>query len=127
MTQSLGFLDAAAMKQAIDRDGRVALSVNFDVDTATLRPDAKPVIAEIHALLVANPSLELSIAGHTANTAAAAHTRSLSADRARAVADPLAAPGGVPGRRPSQALGQDQPVGATNGNGGRWGRECAQK
>src|SRR3546814_2078172 len=86
MTQSLGFLDAAAMKQAIDRDGRVALSVNFDIDKATLRPDAKPVIAEIHALLDANPSLELSIEGHTDNTGDAAHNRSLSADRARAVA-----------------------------------------
>src|SRR3546814_3284214 len=81
MTQSLGFLDAAAMKQAIDRDGRVALSVNFDIDKATLRPDAKPVIAEIHALLDANPSLELSIEGHTDNTGDAARNRSLSADR----------------------------------------------
>src|SRR3546814_15072679 len=43
MTQSLGFLDAAAMKQAIDRDGRVALSVHFDIDKATLRPLAQPV------------------------------------------------------------------------------------
>src|SRR3546814_6854594 len=109
MTQSLGFLDAAAMKQAIDRDGRVALSVNFDIDKATLRPDAKPVIAEIHALLDANPSLELSIEGHTDNTGDAAHNRSLSADRARAVADALVAMGVVPGRLQSQGFGQDRP------------------
>src|SRR3546814_17808968 len=97
------------MKQAIDRDGRVALSVNFDIDKATLRPDAKPVIAEIHALLDANPSLELSIEGHTDNTGDAAHNRSLSADRARAVADALLALGVVPGPVQSQGFGQDRP------------------
>src|SRR3546814_8437930 len=104
MTQSLGFHDAAAVKHAIDRDGRFALSVNFDIDKATLRPDAKPVIAEIHALLDANPSLELSIESHTDNTGDAAHNRSLSADRARAVADALVALGVVPGDRKSTRL-----------------------
>ena len=110
MAQSLGFLDAAAMKQAIDRDGRVALHVNFDVDKAVLRADAEPVIAEIHALLEANPSLELSIEGHTDNTGGAAHNRTLSADRARAVADALVALGVAPGRLQSQGFGQDRPV-----------------
>ena len=37
MRQSVGLLDAAAMKQAIDDKGRVALYINFDVDKATLR------------------------------------------------------------------------------------------
>src|SRR3546814_966659 len=36
MTQSPGFLDAAAMEKAIDRDGRVALSVNFELDQAPI-------------------------------------------------------------------------------------------
>ena len=56
MKQSLGFLDASAMKQAIDKDGRVALHVNFDVDKATLRADAQPVIEEIGKLLGAGLS-----------------------------------------------------------------------
>src|SRR3546814_6423562 len=58
----------------------------------------------------ANPSLELSIEGHTDNTGDAAHNRSLSADRARAVADALVALGVVPGRLQSQGFGQDRPV-----------------
>src|SRR3546814_16848878 len=113
MRQALGCLDAAAMKQASDRDGRVALSVNCDIDKATLRPDAKPVIAEIHALLDANPSLELSIEGHTDNTGDAAHKRSLSADRARVVADALVAPGGVAGRLQSPGVGKGRRVADT--------------
>ncbi|MFC3714600.1 OmpA family protein [Luteimonas soli] len=110
MTQSLGFLDAAAMKQAIDRDGRVALHVNFDVDKATLRPEAEPVIAEIRTLMEANPSLELSIEGHTDNTGDADHNHTLSAQRARAVASALVALGVAPGRLQSQGFGQDRPV-----------------
>src|SRR3546814_13361039 len=58
----------------------------------------------------ANPSLELSIEGHTDNTGDAAQNRSLSADRARAVADALVALGVVPGRLQSQGFGQDRPV-----------------
>src|SRR3546814_7463416 len=50
MTQSLGFLDAAAKKQAIDRAGRVALRGNFDIDKANKRTDAKPVIDVVHGL-----------------------------------------------------------------------------
>lgn len=114
MAQSLGFLDAAAMKQAIDRDGRVALHVNFDIDEASLRPDARPVIQEIHALLEAAPALVLSIEGHTDNTGDADHNRDLSAARARAVADALVALGVPPARLQSRGLGADKPV-ADNG------------
>jgi OmpA-OmpF porin, OOP family len=85
MKQSLGFLDASAMKQAIDADGRVALYINFDVDKATLRADAQPVVAEIQKLLDADPALKLSIEGHTDNTGTAAHNQELSTARARSV------------------------------------------
>jgi len=73
MASKLGFLDATAMKKAIDKDGHVALHINFDIDKATLRPDAKPVVAEIDKLLSADPTLKLSIEGHTDNTGTAAH------------------------------------------------------
>ena len=51
MQSSLGFLDAAAMKKALDEKGRVALYINFDLDKATLRPDAQPIVEEINKLL----------------------------------------------------------------------------
>ncbi len=119
MAQSLGFLDAAAMKQAIDRDGRVALHVNFDVDKASLRADARPVIREIHALLEADPSLELSIEGHTDSTGDADHNRDLSAARARAVADALVTLGVPPARLQSRGFGADKPVAGNDTEAGR--------
>src|SRR3546814_3999213 len=41
--------DASAMKTALDRDGHIALHVNFDFNKATLRPDAAPVIAQVRS------------------------------------------------------------------------------
>jgi outer membrane protein OmpA-like peptidoglycan-associated protein len=53
------------MKAALDRDGHIALYINFDFNKATVKPDAQPVIAQVVALMKANPGLKLSIEGHT--------------------------------------------------------------
>ncbi len=116
MKQSLGFLDATAMKQAIDRDGRVALYINFDVDKATLRPDAQPVIDEIRKLLEGDAALKLSIEGHTDNTGTPAHNLELSTARARSVLGALVGVGIDPARLQSRGFGQDKPL-ADNATG----------
>jgi outer membrane protein OmpA-like peptidoglycan-associated protein len=110
MQQSVAFLDAAAMKQALDKDGRVALHVNFDTDKATLRPDAQPVIDEIGKLLAADPALQLSIEGHTDNTGGPAHNQALSTARARSVLGALVGLGVEPSRLQSSGHGQDKPL-----------------
>lgn len=110
MKQSVALLDAAAMKQAIDATGRVALYINFDVDKATLRPDAQPTIAEIEKLLTTDPALKLSIEGHTDNTGAPAHNQTLSAARARSVLGALVGLGIDPARLQSKGFGQDKPL-----------------
>lgn len=115
MKQSLGLLDAAAMKQAIDKDGRVALYINFDTDKATLRPDAQPTIDEIGKLLSGDSALKLSIEGHTDNTGTAAHNQDLSTARARSMLGALVGLGVDPARLQSKGFGQDKPI-ADNGS-----------
>ena len=110
MKQSLGFLDASAMKKAIDTDGRVALYINFDVDKATLRPDSQPVVAEIGKLLGGDPALKISIEGHTDNTGTPAHNNELSSARARSVLGALVGLGIDPARLQSKGFGQDKPL-----------------
>jgi outer membrane protein OmpA-like peptidoglycan-associated protein len=110
MKQSLGVLDASAMKKEIDARGRVALYINFDTDKATLRPDAQPTIEEINKLLSADPALKLSIEGHTDNTGAPAHNQQLSTARARSVLGALVGLGVDPARLQSKGFGQDKPL-----------------
>ncbi len=115
MKQSVALLDASAMKKEIDAKGRVALYINFDVDKATLRPDAQPTIEEINKLLASDSALRLSIEGHTDNTGAAAHNQDLSTARARSVLGALVGLGIDPARLQSKGFGQDKPL-ADNGN-----------
>jgi outer membrane protein OmpA-like peptidoglycan-associated protein len=110
MASKLAFLDAAAMKSAIDTTGRVALYVNFDVDKATLRPDASPVIAEIVKLLQGDSALKLSIEGHTDATGSADHNRELSKARAESVVAALVAQGIDASRLSAQGFGSDKPL-----------------
>jgi outer membrane protein OmpA-like peptidoglycan-associated protein len=110
MQSSLGFLDAAAMKKALDEDGRVALYINFDTDKATLRPDAQPILNEIYELLAADAGLKLSIEGHTDSTGSAERNRELAAARARSVLGALVGLGVDPGRLTSAGFGPDRPL-----------------
>jgi len=119
MKQSLGFLDASAMKKAIDADGRVALYINFDVDKATLRADAQPVVAEINKLLSVDPALKLSIEGHTDNTGTPAHNQALSTGRALSVLGALVGLGVDPARLQSKGFGQDKPLADNASEDGR--------
>ncbi len=119
MTQSLGFLDASAMKSALDAEGRVSLHINFDTDKSTLRIDSQTVVDEIKKLLDANADLKLSIEGHTDNTGSADHNRQLSSARARSVLDTLVGLGIDPSRLSSKGFGPDKPVADNADEAGR--------
>ena len=119
MKQSVGFLDASAMKKALDADGRVALYINFDIDKATLRPDSQAVIDEINKLLTANANLKLSIEGHTDSTGSADHNRQLSTARARSVLGALVGLGIEPARLASKGFGPDKPLASNTSEEGR--------
>ena len=119
MQQSLGFLDASAMKKALDADGRVALYINFDIDKSTLRPDSQAVMDEINKLLSNNTGLKLSIEGHTDSTGAPDHNRQLSTARARSVLGGLVGLGIDPARLSSKGFGPDKPLADNTNETGR--------
>jgi len=119
MTQSLGFLDASAMKQALDADGRVALYINFDIDAATLRPDSETAIAEIKTLLDANAGLQVSIEGHTDSTGSPERNRELSSARASSVLAALVDLGIDPSRLSAKGFGPDKPLADNADEAGR--------
>jgi outer membrane protein OmpA-like peptidoglycan-associated protein len=117
--QTATLLPAAALKQKLDSDGRVAIQVNFATDKADILPSSEPQLAQVLDLLRADPALKLAVEGHTDATGDAAHNRSLSQARARAVVAALAGKGIDAGRLQPEGFGADKPVAANAGEEGR--------
>jgi len=114
-TQTAALLPADALKKKLDSDGRVAIQVNFATDKAQILPASEPQLAQVLQLLQGDPALKLSIEGHTDNSGAVAHNRSLSEDRARSVVAALTAKGITADRLQAAGFGADKPV-ADNGS-----------
>ncbi|NOU03456.1 MAG: OmpA family protein [Novosphingobium sp.] len=110
MAKSYSFLDAAALKSALDAKGRVPVYIEFDLNRATLRPAALPAIDEITKLLQANPALRVSIEGHTDDTGNPARNQPLSLARAEAVRAELLAAGIAAGRLKTAGFGSTRPL-----------------
>jgi outer membrane protein OmpA-like peptidoglycan-associated protein len=110
---------ADAMKDKLDKEGHIALYVNFDFAKATLKPDAAPVIAQIVTLLKNNPGLKVSIEGHTDSIGTHDYNMKLSQDRAASVVAAVAA-GGIDASRPSSnGFGPDKPIASNDTDEGR--------
>lgn len=105
-----GLLEASELKRQIDTDGRVAIEVNFAIDKADILPDSQPQIDQVLALLREDPSLRLSIDGHTDATGDAAHNQRLSEARAKSVVAALTGQGIEASRLEARGHGQSQPV-----------------
>ena len=86
-------LTSSELKKSLADTGKAIIYVNFEFDRADLRPDAKPVIDQVYALLKEDPALALSIEGYTDDRGPAAYNQSLSERRAAAVRDALLARG----------------------------------
>jgi outer membrane protein OmpA-like peptidoglycan-associated protein len=110
MKQTVGLIPASEMKAALDKEGHVALYINFDVDKASIRPESEPIVAEIVKLLEAHPDLKIRIEGHTDNTGADDHNQTLSENRAAAVFGSLLAKGIPQSRLQSAGFGASKPI-----------------
>ena len=107
---------ATAMADALTKDGRVAVyGINFDFNSATLRPESTVVLEQVAGLLRAEPALGIAIEGHTDDIGGDAYNATLSAKRANAVRDWLVAAGIDAARLEAVGKGAGSPV-ATNGN-----------
>ena len=114
MAQSFSFLTADALMAALDANGRVPVYIEFDVDRATLRPDARPAVDEIIKLMRDHADLRLSVEGHTDNTGTSERNRVLSQERAATVQAALVAAGINASRLRSAGFGADRPLAPGN-------------
>ena len=117
--QTAALLPASALKQQLDAEGRVVVQVNFAVDKADILPDSRPQIDQVLALLRDDPSLRLSIDGHTDATGDVAHNQRLSEARAKRVVATLTTQGIEAARLEAKGHGQSSPVAGNDTDEGR--------
>ncbi len=108
-----------ALKAALDKDGHIALCINFDFAKATLKADAQPVLAQVQALLKNNPTLKLAIEGHTDNIGSGNYKQKLSAQRAATVVEILVKSGVAADRLKSAGYGAGRPTADNASSEGR--------
>jgi outer membrane protein OmpA-like peptidoglycan-associated protein len=103
-------VSASDMLKALNQAGHIALYINFDTGKSTIKPDSKPVIDEIVALLKQNPDLKVAIEGHTDNVGKAQSNKTLSEQRAQAVLDAIVKQGVDSKRLTAAGFGAERPI-----------------
>lgn len=86
------------------------LYINFDFNKATIRPDGKPIVAQVLKLMKDNPDLKLAIHGYTDNIGSQSYNLALSQQRAAAVVDVLVGSGISRSGLSSDGFGSGQPI-----------------
>ena len=103
----------------INKDGMVALYLNFDTNSANLQASSASQLDQIAAMLKAAATLNIEVAGHTDNVGDAAANQKLSEARAAAVAKALSDRGVAPSRISAKGYGATQPVADNRTEDGR--------
>jgi OOP family OmpA-OmpF porin len=99
--------------------GAVIHGINFDFDSADIRPGSAPVLAELYAGLEGDPAAAIEIRGHTSSEGSDDYNQSLSERRAQSVVDDLVARGLDAGRMTAVGVGEAEPVASNNDEAGR--------
>jgi len=121
MEKRMVTIGAQEMVTNINRDGRqVIYGILFDTYKADIKPDSKPQLDEMAALMRANPTLKVFIVGHTDTQGTIEHNIGLSQRRADAVVRALSTQYGIPAARmTARGLGQFAPVATNDTEDGR--------
>ena len=109
-----------AMGAQLKQSGRVRLyGINFDSDSDTIRPESKPTLDQVVAMLKGSPELKITVEGHTDNTSTPEHNQQLSERRANAVKQYLVTNGIDAARLTAAGFGATKPVASNDSALGR--------
>ena len=103
-------ITAAQLGTALDRDGFIALDIQFDFGKSSIKPESRPAIAEMVALLKARPGLRIGVEGHTDDVGDAQSNKALSLARARAVMTAMIVAGVPETRLGAAGFGEERPI-----------------
>ncbi|MCO6161361.1 OmpA family protein [Flavobacterium sp. NRK F7] len=103
-------IKADEMKLSLEQNGLVTLYINFETNKSDIQPEAKPTLEEVFKLLKENPSLKLSIEGHTDNSGDKKYNFELSEARAKSIVAYLTQKGISSERLQSKGYGDTKPL-----------------
>ncbi|MCS6928603.1 MAG: OmpA family protein [Saprospiraceae bacterium] len=105
--------------KGLETDGFYGLYILFDTNSDQVKPESVPLVRAIVDLLKQNPSLRVSIDGHTDNVGDAAYNKALSERRARTVYN-LVLQQGIPANRLQyRGFGSEVPIADNRKESGR--------
>jgi len=112
-------ITADAMYDALNKDGFMALYINFDTGKSDIKPESMSIIDQIAALMKAHADLKISIEGHTDNVGTPASNKTLSEQRAKSVMNAVVQKGIPAGQMSAVGWGQDKPIADNRSEDGR--------
>ena len=101
---------ASDMLDALNKDGFIALYINFDTGKADIKAESLPVVEQIVTLMKDNPRLAVSVEGHTDNAGTPAGNKTLSDRRAKSVMAAVVKGGVAQARMSALGWGQEKPM-----------------
>lgn len=99
--------------------GSTVHGINFDFDSADIRPDSEPVLASLFEGLESASGVTIVIEGHTSSEGTEAYNQGLSERRAAAVVDELVRRGIPRERIRAAGKGESEPIAPNDDEAGR--------
>jgi outer membrane protein OmpA-like peptidoglycan-associated protein len=108
------------LSTALEKSGRARLDgINFDFNADVIRPESRPLLDQVAAMLKEHGDWNVTLEGHTDNVGGPAFNKDLSTRRAAAVKAYLATAGVPAARLASIGFGFDKPVASNDTQSGR--------
>lgn len=105
--------------KGLETDGYYGLNILFDTGSDQVKPESMPLVQAIVNLLKQNPSLRVSIDGHTDNVGDAVYNKALSERRARTVYNLVVQQGIASNRLQYRGFGAEVPIADNRKESGR--------
>jgi len=113
-------VQASEMLEALNKEGFVALYINFETGKSDIKPESQPIVDQIFEMLKQNPGLKVSIEGHTDNVGSDKSNQTLSENRAKSVMIALISKGIDKSHLSYKGWGSTKPIADNSTEDGRY-------